>query len=128
MPRRKRQDKRRRDELTLREEMYASLGPRITRADGNDGRAEFKAWDAEHGRAWRFQHGCPTNSDWLAAFERTGEGTMHIPTAQAEVRRLLEHRGVVEEFDLQVDHPDPPRAPWGGRVTWGSFLAQGAQT
>ena len=109
MPRRKRQDKRRRDELTFQEKMYAGFGPRITRADGNDGRAEWKVWDAEHGLAWRFQHACPHNGDWLAAFERlTGEGTMHISSAQGEVRRLLEHRGVIEELGLDVDHPDPP--------------------
>ena len=109
MPRRKRQDKRRRDELTFREKMFAGLGPRITRADGNDGLAEFKAWDAEHGLAWRFQHGCPTNSDWLSAFELlTGEPTRHVPTAREEVGRLLEHRAVIEELDLEGDHPDPP--------------------
>ena len=93
----------------FQEQMYATCGPRFTRADGNDGRREWKAWNAEHGLAWRFQHGCPGNSDWLTAFELlTGQRTMHIPTAQVEVGRLLERRPVVEELGLDVDHPDPP--------------------
>ena len=109
MPRRKSQDKRRREKLTLQEWLYVSGGPRMTRRDGNDGRAEWQAWNEAHGRAYRFQRGCPHNGDLLSAFEvLTGERTLHIPTAQREVERLL-HEGIGgEELALDVEHPDPP--------------------
>jgi hypothetical protein len=80
-------------------------------------RAVWQAWNGEHGRAWRLQQGRPTLTDWLSAYELlTGETTRHVPTAQAEVERLLAAGVGHAVLDLDREHPDPPGWAEAGRA------------
>ena len=109
MPRRKRWSKRQRLDLGCRELLYVGIGPtKPSHRSGPLGGA-WAAWNAEHGRAWRFQHGVPHNSDHLSACELlTGERPGRVDQAETKLEALLAGGIGYDLLGLDVEHPDPP--------------------
>jgi hypothetical protein len=103
------------EELTMRQALYAGLGPGpdfgvgrngLSRARLHELEASWKRWDRRHGHPWRVRHRAMHNLDRERAYRRlTGRRETNFNRIRAEIPDLE------ERARTELTLPDPPDPP-----------------